>query len=273
MRNLIQLFCILSITCFSHAESIILTSVDGRSLQATITGLEDGEVFIVRQDGNNYKIPLKNLDDDSKTRVAAEIKKLNREIIDRLIKAVKEDAAKSKTDFTKKDLSDAYYTSRNFIKNTLKAPSTAKFSNPITDQQTTGSNITVEGRIQSKGIVEAQNSFGVPLKDHWMVVLQPEGDQWRVVFARLGDKVLMDTRNDHKTDGVLKAEEFIGIPKISMVEVFGEPLEVKNGSHTVDGSYSIYVYSNEKGKETFFTIWDSEELISSGSYLGNAFNK
>jgi hypothetical protein len=208
------------------------------------------------------------LDAASKGTVAAEIAKIT-EHYEQLKKTL--DAPDP--EYTKSDIDNAYYTSRNAIKNALKSPSTAKFSNPVLDRETTGSVVTNEGRIQSTGFVDAQNSFGAALRENWMVVVQPEGKQWRVVYARLGDKVLIDTRKNHKTEKTLKAESLLGMTKAGMIAVLGQPTDTTRGSNKDDGDFSIYSYSNDKGKETTLTIWDSDGKISNGSYRGTYFSK
>lgn len=172
-----------------------------------------------------------------------------------------------------KSIQDAYYASRRFVQNSLKAPSTAKFSNIITDTETTGASMDGSDRIKCWGIVEAQNEFGVPLKHSWATVVQEEGNQWRVVYARLGDQVLLEARESHKTEKIIRAEEFIGMSYQRMIELMGQPLEVTANSNAQDGGFKIYSYSKDKGKETYFTIWDSDGVIDNGMYQGTYFHK
>lgn len=107
----------------------------------------------------------------------------------------------------------------------------------------------------------------------WIVVVQSEGKQWRVVYARLGDDILKETRKDNKTVKIRNAEFFIGMTKKNMVAELGEPIETTTGNNSDDGAFTIYTYSKEKKKETLFTIWDSDGTISSGSYQGTYFSK
>ena len=175
--------------------------------------------------------------------------------------------------FTKDELNNAYYSARNSIKSVLKAPSTAEFSSPALDPEGTGAQADTAGRIVCKGTVDAQNSFGVPLRQRWVVWVQPEGsDQWRVVYAVLDGNVLRDDRQQHKTEQTMTAEQFLGMSRDAMLRLMGEPIEVTEGSHPEDGSYKIYSFSKEKDKETFFTVWDSDGKISSGMYQGTWFN-
>jgi hypothetical protein len=76
--------------------------------------------------------------------------------------------------------------------------------------------------------------------------------------------------NTEKAD---KPDDFIGMTRERMVSLMGRPLAVKSGSNSTDGGFKIYSYSNEKGKETFFTIWDDEGTIDSGMYRGAYFFK
>jgi hypothetical protein len=58
-----------------------------------------------------------------------------------------------------------------------------------------------------------------------------------------------------------------------MLSVMGQPLTVLTGSNSTDGGFKIYSYNKEKGRETYFTIWDDEGAIDSGMYLGTYFFK
>jgi hypothetical protein len=272
----IYIACFFSTICFAWASPVLLKSVDGKSIQATINGVENDEVVITKEDGKTFRIPLARLDESSKSIVATEIAKISPKADTKPIQHEDYKSEIATKEYSKADIDNAYYTSRNFIKKALTAPSTAKFSNPILDKTTTGSVVTNEGRIQSKGIVEAQNSFGVPLSKSWSVVVQPEGNdgkQWRIVYAVLGEDILMDTRKDHKTEKSVKADTFIGMTYESMIAKLGQPSKTTKGSNDEDGDYNIYTYSNEKGKETLFTIWDSDGVISSGCFNGVYFSK
>ena len=79
--------------------------------------------------------------------------------------------------------------------------------------------------------------------------------------------------SNQKTEMILKAEEFIGMTCQRMLSLMGQPLEVTTGSHPSDGSFKLYNYSKEKGKETYFTIWDSDGIIDNGMYKGTYFYK
>ena len=222
-------------------------------------------------------------------------------------KTERETALASISKITNKEMQDAYYSARNAIKNTLKAPSTAKFSNPITDKETTGYFIENSGRIQCKGIVEASNSFGVPLRQSWSAIVQQESSQqWRIVYATLGDDILKDTRKENPTPHEQALSSFLGMTIEELKNEFGEPLEILETSNAgrnelffkansaklheninsatgfadtlskieeikalaADGKFKTYLFSKERGKETSFTIWDSDGKVSSGMYQG-----
>lgn len=184
-------------------------------------------------------------------------------------KTERETALASISKLTNTDLQNAYYSARNAIKNTLKAPSTAKFSNPITDKETTGYAMDNSGRIQCKGIVEASNSFGVPLRQSWSALVQQENSkEWRIVYATLGDDILKDTRKENPTPQEQALSSFLGMTIEELKNEFGEPLEITEKSNADDGKFKLYSFSKEKGKETFFTIWDSDGKVSSGMYQG-----
>lgn len=174
--------------------------------------------------------------------------------------------------FTKDELNNAYYSAINSIKNVLKAPSTAKFSNPVLDPEGTGAKADAAGRIVCKGTVDAQNSFGVPLRQKWVVWVQPKGsDQWGVVYAVLDGNVLLDDREQYKPDRTASAEQFLGMSRDAMLRLMGEPVEVAEESDPKNGSSKRYYFSKEKDKETFFTVLDSDGKISSGMFQGTWF--
>jgi hypothetical protein len=81
---------------------------------------------------------------------------------------------------------DAYYHGREACRKALKAPSTAKFSNPYSDEHTGWSRW---GYNQWKvfGYVDAQNSFGAMLREDWLAVVKKGGEYFEIVFLRLGD--------------------------------------------------------------------------------------
>jgi hypothetical protein len=165
---------------------------------------------------------------------------------------------------------DGYYASRRYIQNCLKAPSTAKFSNIQTDANT-GWKSEDGDRIRCWGTVDAQNSYGVPLREVWMTVVQPSGSKWDIVYATHGNETLIDIRDQRKTTKILLAEEFLGKTKEQMISILGEPKNVEHSNSASDGGFSIYKYSDQKGKETFFIIWDSDQRIDNGMYEGTYF--
>jgi ParB-like chromosome segregation protein Spo0J len=185
-------------------------------------------------------------------------------------KKAERDAALAKsTPLTDADMENAYYTARKFIQNALKAPSTAKFSNPLTDKETTGYTLDGTGRIKCRGVVEASNSFGATLRQGWSAYVQQENaQQWRIVYAVLGDQTLIDTRKQNPTKQEIGLSSFIGMTIQDLKKEFGEPVEIKEGNNPSDGKYKIYSFSKEKGKETYFTIWDSDGKVESGMYQG-----
>ena len=65
----------------------------------------------------------------------------------------------------------------------------------------------------------------------------------------------------------------IGMTRERMLALMGQPVELITGSHATAGAFKIYSYSKEKGKETYFTIWDDDGLIDNGMYQGLYFSK
>jgi len=172
-----------------YASPVSLKAVDGRSITAIVNGMEGEIVLITKLNGESHRVPLEKLDAASKETVTAEITKITQHY-----EQLKKRLELPDPEYAKKDIDNAYRTSCDFIKLALKSPSTAKFSNRFMDKETTGSVVTNEGRIESTGFVDAQNSFGAAIREKWKVVVQPKGEQWRIVHALLGTEVLMDTR-------------------------------------------------------------------------------
>jgi hypothetical protein len=77
-----------------------------------------------------------------------------------------------------------------------------------------------------------------------------------------------EPRSSPKTAETYKPELLIGMTRERMLVLMGQPIELITGSHPTDGGFKIYSYSKEKGKETYFTIWDDEGIIDNGMYQG-----
>lgn len=76
MKALVHSACLIFLTYFSYAEPVVLKAADGRTITATVTGVQNGEVLITKQDGQTYRFPLAGLDDASKATVIAENAKI-----------------------------------------------------------------------------------------------------------------------------------------------------------------------------------------------------
>jgi hypothetical protein len=73
--------------------------------------------------------------------------------------------------------------------------------------------------------------------------------------------------------GNYTAEQLIGMTRERMLSLMGQPITVTGSSNSIDGSFKIYSYSKENGRETYFTIWDDEGTIDNGMYDGSYFFK
>ena len=82
-----------------------------------------------------------------------------------------------------------------------------------------------------------------------------------------------EPRASPKTAQTYKPELLIGMTRERMLAVMGQPIELIAGSHPTDGGFKIYSYSKEKGKETYFTIWDDDGVIDNGMFEGVYFFK
>ncbi|MEQ1862818.1 MAG: hypothetical protein ABMA13_23090 [Chthoniobacteraceae bacterium] len=80
--------------------------------------------------------------------------------------------------------SDAYYAARNYIRNHLKAPSTAKF--PAPGAGDCGARNTGTDRWHCWGWVDAQNSFGAMLRQQWQADVEYKGGgTWSAMNIRV----------------------------------------------------------------------------------------
>lgn len=88
----------------------------------------------------------------------------------------------------------AYYAARKFVEQNLKAPSTAKFSNLISDPKTGHTAMKAANRFKAWGWVDSQNSFGAMIRSDWAAVVQrnPATDRWTLIFLKIGDQVTGD---------------------------------------------------------------------------------
>lgn len=80
---------------------------------------------------------------------------------------------------------EAFYQAQYFVKKELKAPSTAKFAS-YNDPETSviyGMDQAINTDVYKvSSYVDAQNSFGVPLRDHFQVELKKNNNSWTLLF-------------------------------------------------------------------------------------------
>lgn len=81
-----------------------------------------------------------------------------------------------------------YVLAKNCVKNHLKAPSTAKFSEMWECAFQKG-----EGNIyMMTGYVDSQNSYGAMLQEQWSIMAEVSGDKASLVMLTIGDQVYFD---------------------------------------------------------------------------------
>lgn len=81
-----------------------------------------------------------------------------------------------------------YVLAKNCVKNHLKAPSTAKFSEMWECAFQKG-----EGNIyMMTGYVDSQNSYGAMLQEQWSIMAEVSGDKVSLVMLTIGDQVYFD---------------------------------------------------------------------------------
>lgn len=75
----------------------------------------------------------------------------------------------------------AYTVSKDFIKKTLKAPSTAKFAHTYGEDPATVKKLE-NGNYRVVMWVDAQNAFGVMLRNRFVIEVKPqENDMWKLI--------------------------------------------------------------------------------------------
>lgn len=95
---------------------------------------------------------------------------------------------------------NAFYAAQNYVEKNLKAPATARFSS-LADKET-GYKTVASRRYEAWGYVDSENTFGAMLRNKWRVVLQENGEDYQVLYASIGDQLLIDIvpRYDDDTD-------------------------------------------------------------------------
>jgi hypothetical protein len=77
--------------------------------------------------------------------------------------------------------------SQEAVKQSLKAPRTAKFPGIILERDEYKIYQKTNGSYQVSSWVDAQNSFGAMIRNHWLVELKKTGDQWQTVSVAVDD--------------------------------------------------------------------------------------
>ena len=69
-----------------------------------------------------------------------------------------------------------------------------------------------------------------------------------------------------------EANAFVGLKEQELISRLGQPIRVRNET-SPDGPFKMLIFSETKGKETFFTILASDGVVSDGYYRGVLFSK
>jgi hypothetical protein len=86
---------------------------------------------------------------------------------------------------------DARIMAENFVRETLKAPSTAKFPNERRTSNKTGENTFV-----ISGVVDSQNSFGAMLRSDYIATLEYSQEEkgWRLLHLSLDGETIYERK-------------------------------------------------------------------------------
>ena len=90
------------------------------------------------------------------------------------------------------DAIELHVQAQQFVKQGLKAPSTAKFPLEPVSAGTDGS-----GLYQVESYVDSQNSFGASIRSEWMVNMRLVGDRWVLEKMRVGGNIIYDIESDN----------------------------------------------------------------------------
>ena len=82
---------------------------------------------------------------------------------------------------------ELYVQAQGFVKQGLKAPSTAKFPLEPVSVGTDGN-----GLYQVESYVDSQNSFGAMIRSEWMLNMRPVGDKWMLETMQIDGKIVYD---------------------------------------------------------------------------------
>lgn len=83
---------------------------------------------------------------------------------------------------------EMYVQAQEFVRQGLKAPSTARFPGEASYLAADGS-----GLYQVTGYVDAENSFGAPLRNEWAVTMWLVGDKWVLDKMIIGGRLIYDS--------------------------------------------------------------------------------
>ena len=87
---------------------------------------------------------------------------------------------------------ELYVQAQEFVRQGLKAPSTAEFPLEPVSVGTDGN-----GLYQVESYVDSQNSFGAMIRSHWMLNMRPVGDKWMLETMQIDGKIVYDiARNE-----------------------------------------------------------------------------
>ena len=82
---------------------------------------------------------------------------------------------------------ELYAQAQGFVRQGLKAPSTAKFPLEPVSVGTDGN-----GLYQVESYVDSQNGFGAMIRSHWMLNMRPVGDEWMLETMQIDGKIVYD---------------------------------------------------------------------------------
>lgn len=82
---------------------------------------------------------------------------------------------------------ELYVQAQGFVRQGLKAPSTAKFPLEPVSVGTDGN-----GLYQVESYVDSQNGFGAMIRSDWMLNMRPVGDKWILETMQIDGKIVYD---------------------------------------------------------------------------------
>ncbi len=169
---------------------------------------------------------------------------------------------------------NAFIAGQRLVKDRLKAPSTAKFSDYYRGDS--GASRVKGTTFRTWGYVDAQNSFGAMLRSQYLAFLNHDGGYWNLDYLLLDDQEygrIPSLGSPGVKKGPKEGDRFLGMTLDQLSTALGSPHRIITNTNATDGEFKVVSFDDTKGKETLFTIWTADGFASGGQYKGEYLNE